>query len=138
MSEAVSADAVVMDEDPSKNGFVFELEACAASIGLIQMCAGYDSNEAALSALIRCRSSSAVVSSFLMTFCEYKDASGNQHWCEQITSKSNPADAPSRMTCDHLPISFRQRLDVDKGLGSYAEGLMRVPPLHGRRAGSRK
>ena len=102
MSEAVSVDAVAMDKDPSNNGFIFELEACAAGIGLIQVCAGikngdvigYDDNEAALSALIRCRSSSAVVCSFLMTFCEYGDASGNQHWCEHIQVQSSRCALP--------------------------------------------
>ena len=120
IAEEVSVAVVAAAKDPVKEGFIYELEACAAVIGVIQLCRGirnsdvmvYVDNEAALSALIRCRSSSPVVASLLLDLCDFEDSSGNHLWFERIPSKSNPADAPSRLVFDHLPNAFRQRFDA--------------------------
>ena len=120
IAEEVSAAVVSAAKDPLKDGFIYELEACAAVIGVTQLCRGikdsdiivYIDNEAALSAMIRCKSSSLVVASLLRDLCDFEDVSGNHLWFERIPSKSNPADAPSRSVFDHLPKAFRQRFDA--------------------------
>ena len=131
IAEEVSTTVVAAAKDPLKEGFIYELEACAAVIGVIQLCQGikdadvivYIDNEAALSALIRCKSPSTVVASLLMDLCDFEDSSGIHLWFERIPSKSNPADAPSRLVFDHLPKAFRQRFDVAAHLLEKAKDL---------------
>ena len=119
-SEHVELSHVEALKDPSKEGFIYELETFAAVQGLVNLCAPikdadvilYVDNEAALGALIKCRSGSPVVSALLRDLCNFEDRSGNCVWFERIPSASNPADAPSRFDVNGLPPSFRNRLDV--------------------------
>ena len=91
----------------------------AAVQGLINVCAPirnsgiilYVDNEAALGALIKCRSDSQVDSAMFRNLHDFGDSSGNCVWFETIPSKSNPADA-LRFECGMFPKSFRKKLNV--------------------------
>lgn len=72
-SECANADVLEAINLEGKQGLIYELEACAAVQGVLQLCGSlsdcdlicYCDNEAALSALIRCASESPVVAAQL-------------------------------------------------------------------------
>ena len=68
-------------------------------------------NEAALAALITCRSDSPVVAQHLLALTNFEDHSGCQIWFERVASASNPADAPSR-SVGSLNEAFRIRFGL--------------------------
>ena len=88
-----------------KTGFIYELETIAAVQGVLALCAQvkhtdlilFCDNEAALSALIKCRSDSPTVKSALLDLTVFEEARDLNIWFERVASSSNPADAPSKL-----------------------------------------
>ncbi|CAE7233215.1 unnamed protein product [Symbiodinium sp. CCMP2592] len=116
-SESVDTDVLEAINKEGKKGLIYELEACAAVQGVVQLCNSlndcnlicYCDNEAALAALIKCASESPVVASQLNKLSMLEDEKGISVWFERVESSANPADDPSRFVLDKLPTSFRVR-----------------------------
>ena len=124
-SEAVPPTVLASLNSENKKGFIYELEACAAVQGVIQLCRKlknhhvilYCDNEAALSALIRCRSESTLVASQLSKLSEFEDEACLNIWFERVASEANPADGPSRRHNDGLPTWLQISWSVESLLG---------------------
>ncbi|CAE7560207.1 unnamed protein product [Symbiodinium sp. CCMP2592] len=115
-SESADTDVLEAINKEGKQGLIYELEACAAVQGVVQLCSSlndcnlicYD-NEAALAALIKCASESPVVASQLNKLSMLEDEKGISIWFERVESSANPADDPSRFVLSKLPVNFRVR-----------------------------
>ncbi|CAE7823076.1 unnamed protein product [Symbiodinium sp. CCMP2592] len=116
-SESADTDVLEAINKEGKQGLIYELEACAAVQGVVQLCNSlsdcnlicYCDNEAALAALIKCASESPVVASQLNKLSMLEDEKGLSVWFERVESSANPADDPSRFVLGKLPTSFRVR-----------------------------
>ena len=121
-SECANADVLEAINLEGKQGLIYELEACAAVQGVLQLCGSlsdcdlicYCDNEAALSALIRCASESPVVAAQLAKLSMFEDERGISIWFERVESSANPADAPSRFELTGLPRDFRIRWTLEE------------------------
>ena len=118
-SESTSASCLDEVKQPDQKGFIYELEACASVLGVLKLCKTlrdcdiilFCDNEAALAALITCRSDSPVVAQHLLALTNFEDHSRCQIWFERVASASNPADAPSP-SVGSLNEAFRIRFDL--------------------------
>ncbi|CAE7790276.1 unnamed protein product [Symbiodinium sp. CCMP2592] len=116
-SESADPDVLEAINKEGKQGLIYELEACAAVQGVVQLCNSlsdcnlicYCDNEAALAALIKCASDSPVVASQLNKLSMLEDEKGISIWFERVESSANPADDPSRFVFGKLPTNFRVR-----------------------------
>ncbi|CAE7487214.1 unnamed protein product [Symbiodinium sp. CCMP2592] len=116
-SESADTDVLEAINQEGKQGLIYELEACAAVQGVMQLCNSlndcnlicYCDNEAALAALIKCASESPVVASQLNKLSMLEDEKGISIWFERVESSANPADDPSRFVLSELPVNFRVR-----------------------------
>ncbi|CAE7247216.1 unnamed protein product, partial [Symbiodinium sp. CCMP2456] len=119
LSERAEPDLLNNVNVEGKKGLIYELEACAAVQGLLQLCESLDDcdiicycdNDAALAALIKCASDATIVAAQLSKLSSFEDAKSISLWFERVESAANPADAPSRFELDGLPKSFRVRWD---------------------------
>ena len=90
-SEAVPPTVLASLNSENKKGFIYELEACAAVQGVLHLCAKlknhnlivYCDNEAALAAMIRCRSESPLVASQLAQLSAFEEVLGRCPACLQ-------------------------------------------------------
>ena len=118
-SESTSASCLDDVKQPDQKGFIYMLQAFASVLGVLMLCKTlrdcdiilFFDNEAALAALITCRSDSPVVAQHLLALTNFEDLSGCQIWFERVASASNPADAPSR-SVGSLKEAFRIRFDL--------------------------
>ena len=123
-SERASLEVLDAINADGKAGLIYELEACAAVQGLLQLCQGlndcdiicYCDNDAALAALIRCASDAPVVAAQLTKLSSYEDSRNVHVWFERVESAANPSDDPSRFVLASLPASFRCRWSPEEEL----------------------
>ena len=116
-AETVCASLLETINPDGKEGFIYEMEVCAAVQGVCSLCTSLRSadivlfcdNEAALAALIACKSDSPFVTAQLSELCNLEAALDLSIWFERVPSASNPADEPSRMKLDRLAASSRVR-----------------------------
>ena len=116
-AETVGAGLLETINPDGKEGFIYEMEVCAAVQGVCRLCASLRSadivlfcdNEAALAALIACKSDSPFVTTQLSQLCNLEAALDLNIWFERVPSASNPADEPSRMKLGALAASSRVR-----------------------------
>ena len=116
-AETVGAGLLETINPDGKEGFIYEMEVCAAVQGVCRLCTSLRSadivlfcdNEAALAALIACKSDSPFVTTQLSQLCNLEAALDLNIWFEPVPSASNPADEPSRMKLDALAASSRVR-----------------------------
>ena len=94
-----------MEEFATATNLIYGLEVYAALWcvkRLIKICPGgpimlYVDNDAATSSLIAGRSKVGVVNELVREFWALLSEAGAPIWIERVSSKSNPADAPSRV-----------------------------------------
>ena len=116
-SEEVQEEVVSALNVDSKKGFIYEMEAFAAILGVIRLCQKlrnidlivYCDNQATVAALIKSSSEAPVVRGLLVKLNDVETSLGINCWFERVASAANPPDAPSRVSVANLPLHCRIR-----------------------------
>ncbi|CAE7276538.1 unnamed protein product [Symbiodinium sp. CCMP2592] len=122
-SESADTDVLEAINQEGKQGLIYELEACAAVQGVLQLCNSlndcnlicYCDNEAALAALIKCASESPVVASQLNKLSMLEDEKGISIWFERRASCQLQSPLDPRRRAVVLTAS-----DLEWGMASVA------------------
>ncbi|CAE7403450.1 pol [Symbiodinium sp. CCMP2592] len=113
-SESVDTDVLEAINKEGKKGLIYELEACAAVQGVVQLCNSlndcnlicYCDNEAALAALIRCASESPVVASQLNKLSMLEDEKGISVWRRAVVLAASDLEWGVASSAFHLQDVF--------------------------------